>query len=797
MEDLRLVGPALTVWGVTWAMSGGLWLPVVALGVVLTVLGGWRWVLVSAGAAVLCAGLTAVEAGRGPVAELARRGGEASFEVVLGGDPAPRAGGVAVPGEAERVGGVRVRTPVTVYGRGSAARAWAGLLPSTRVAVTARAVVGRDGGVILLARGSPRVLADATAVQRAAGRLRSGLRQASERLPPDARGLLPGLVIGDTGGVPDDLSTAFEDTDLTHIVSVSGANLAIVLVALVGPLGRARTRERGGIAAWCGLSLRATALAGGALAVGFVVLCRPDPSVLRAAATGVIGLLALAVGRRAHALPALAGAVLLLLLLDPPLARSYGFALSVFATAGLIVLGTRWTEALATRGWPHRLAESVACAAAAQAFCAPLLVVRAARVSLIAIPCNLLAEIAVGPATLLGFLVLALAPLSLGAARLVAQIAAVPTTWIADVARYGAAVPNTQLRWPGGPWGAIALLVVLTALVLAAPVLRRPLPLLALVLLLLVVLLRPVPVVRVLTGWPPGHWDLVACDVGQGDALVVHTGPATALVVDAGPDPRLVDTCLSALGVTRVPLLLLTHDHADHVEGVPGVLRGRAVGAIETTTLDEPAAEAHRVRTWAAAAGVPVLRVAPGEVRRLGDATWRVVWPDEARPADPNNASVSLLLTVHGLRIALLGDVEPLAQQRIPLGRVDVLKVPHHGSSHQDEDLLGRLRPRLALISCGKDNRYGHPSPATIARLRGLGATVLRTDTQGALAVVGDAAHLGAVTEHPNNTSPSPAGPASPGPDGAAAPAPAGSGPASPRPARPGGSPPGAGWSGG
>jgi competence protein ComEC len=128
------------------------------------------------------------------------------------------------------------------------------------------------------------------------------------------------------------------------------------------------------------------------------------------------------------------------------------------------------------------------------------------------------------------------------------------------------------------------------------------------------------------------------------------------------------------------------------------------------------------------------------------------------RPPDPNNASVSLLLTVHGLRIALLGDVEPLAQQRIPLGRVDVLKVPHHGSSHQDEDLLGRLRPRLALISCGKDNRYGHPSPATIARLRGLGATVLRTDTQGALAVVGDAAHLGAVTEHPNNTSPGPAG---------------------------------------
>jgi competence protein ComEC len=189
-------------------------------------------------------------------------------------------------------------------------------------------------------------------------------------------------------------------------------------------------------------------------------------------------------------------------------------------------------------------------------------------------------------------------------------------------------------------------------------------------------------------------------------------------------------------------------DHADHVEGVPGVLRDRAVGAIETTTLDEPAAEARRVRAWAAEAHVPVLRAVPGESRQLDGVSWRVLWPEAEPPHDPNNASVSLLLTTRGLRIALLGDLEPLVQQRLTLGPVDVLKVPHHGSSHQDAEFLARLHPRLALISCGKDNRYGHPAPTTVTLLRALGAQVLRTDTEGSLAVLGDLRHLTATTEH-------------------------------------------------
>ncbi|MGW6915544.1 ComEC/Rec2 family competence protein [Kitasatospora sp. NPDC054939] len=684
----------------------------------------------------------------------------------------------------------RTRTPVTVLVRAPDTAAWQSLLPSTRLAVEARVAPpgqghGEESSTLLLPQGPPRVLAGPSLPQRVAGRLRAGLRSATDGLPADARGLLPGLVVGDTSRLPDDLRDAFRATDLAHLTAVSGANLAIVLGVLIGVPGRAGTAERSGLAALCGLSLRGTATAGAALVLAFVVVCRPEPSVLRAAGTGLIGLLALATGRPRQAVPALSGTVLVLVLLDPSLARSYGFLLSVLATTGLLVLGPRWADALRARGWPPRPAAAVAAAAAAQALCAPVTVLLSGHVSLVGIPCNLLAELAVAPATLLGFTVLAVEPLSPAAAGALAEAAAVPTGWLAAVARHGASLPGAQLAWPDTLLGTAALAVATLAACWAAPLLLapgggrraarlRPAVAGALAAALLVVLWRPPLLTRVATGWPPPGWRLAMCDVGQGDMLVlpvtpdggtgagagagVGTGADSAVVVDAGPDPRAADRCLRSLGITAVPLLLITHFHADHAEGIPGVLRGRRVGAIQGSTLDDPPGEAERVRRWAAAAGVPLLRAGRGERRTAGPGlSWEVLWPDAPAGAwapGANNASVALLVTLGGgLRLALLGDLEPPAQAALLArpgpGRVDVLKVAHHGSAHQDWGLAAALDPRLALISCGRGNSYGHPSPRTVDRLRALGATVLRTDQAGDIAVLGSTpAELGVVT-HP------------------------------------------------
>lgn len=773
--DARLVAPAVAAWGVAWAVLAdppdavvlGLAGAAVGVGAVVLLAGGARWaacgLLLSAGAAALSAGLSLGELHRGPVPELARRQQYAELVVRVTTDPrrrgGPDGGGgaprVVLDGRVEAVQGEEVRTPVKVTVQGRAADEWLGLLPSTRLRVTARVrppLPGMPVAARLSTRAPPVVVSGPSTAQRVAGRLRSGLMRATDRLPADPRALLPGLVVGDTSRFTEELDEDFQAADLSHLTAVSGGNLSILLVILIGAPGRARTPERGGLAARLGLPLRGTAVAGALLTVAFVLLCRPEPSVLRAAATGMVGLLALATGRRAHALPALAGATLVLLVTDPWLARSYGFGLSVLATTGLLTLGPRWAEALTARGWPARLAEPLAAAAAAQVCCAPLLAVMASRVSLVAIPCNLLAEFAVAPATLFGLGALVAEPVSLTAARVPAELGALPASWITWLARRAAGLPGAEVGWPGGVAGALALAGVLCAAVWSLPVLRRhPLVPVAVGVVLLAALLRPPPVVRLLTGWPPPDWDLVACSIGQGDAIVVRAGPDSdaALVVDSGPEPQAVDGCLRRLGVDSVPLLLLTHLHADHADGVPGVLHGRSVGAIETTTLDEPAGEARRLRDWSAAARVPVQRAAPGERRAFGDLEWQVLWPPgegelSGEQRTPNNASVAVLLTVRGLRVALLGDLEPPAQIALPrgIGRVDVLKVAHHGSARQDPELLRELRPRVALISCGLGNPYGHPAPGTVSALRAGGALVLRTDVQGDVAVLGDRSHL-------------------------------------------------------
>ncbi|GAB2746087.1 hypothetical protein GCM10010442_77110 [Kitasatospora kifunensis] len=755
-------------------------------------------------------------------------------------------------------GTTRTRTPVTVIVQERDTAAWQGLLPSARIAAEARVLPAsrpeQDTGAVLLAQGPPRVLTAANWAQRLAGRLRAGLRQACAGLSPDARALLPGLVIGDTSAMPDDLDEAFHVTDLVHLTAVSGANLSIVLAVLLGAPARAGTAERGGLAAFLGLPLRLSALLGAVLTVAFVTLCRPDPSVLRAAATGLLGLLALALGRPRQAVPALAGAVLVLLLVDPFLARSYGFLLSALATLGLLTAGRRWAKALHERGWPHHLADGIAAAAAAQAFCAPATVLLAPRVSLVGIPCNLLAELAITPATLIGFATLVAAPISAGLARILAELAALPTEWLAAVARYGASLPGAELAWTPGWLGVLTLALTVLAACYAAPLLvpdksgsdrsgldrtrpdrskpdegadesgldksgaaqpgaaqrdpgpdRRVLPgarrrgraariarvLVAILLIagFLVLLLRPTPLVRIATGWPPTGARLVMCSVGQGDLLVLPVpadaaagAPDTAVVVDTGPDPAAADTCLRDLGITRVALVLLTHFHADHSEGLPGVLRHRSVGAVETTTVDAPEGEVAKVSRWAAEAQVPVLRAAPGEHRSAGpELSWDVLWPTgRLGPETPgaNNASVALLVTAGELRFALLGDLEPAAQaellSRVRPGPVDVLKVAHHGSANQDWELARALHPRLALVSVGANNPYGHPSARTVDHLRALGSTVLRTDRAGDIAVLGDTPATLRVVTHPHPAAESAAEPVgAPVPAPAPAPAPA------------------------
>ncbi len=705
---------------------------------------GWRWVGVSVLLGVVCgtaatgARLAARDAA--PIADLVREQARVTAEVKVGEDPRLLPGVTGGPptylirAELTRVdagGGMRpLRLSVRVLVLANDA-SWAGLLPGQRVETRARVNKARGGDLtaaVLAASGQPRLIGAPPWPQRAAGSLRDGLQRACAPLPDAPGGLLPGLVVGDVSRLDQGVADDFRATGMTHLTAVSGSNVAIVVGAV---LLLARWARAGP-----GIASAASFLG----LAGFVILARPSPSVLRAAAMGALALIALASGRPRAALPALCASVAALVVIDPDLAGDAGFALSVLATGGLLLIAPRWRDGLRRCGVPVGLAEALAVPAAAQVACGPVVAGISGTVSLVAIPANLLVVPAVAPATILGVLAAVVSPIWPAAAAFTAWLGGWPAWWLVTVARYGAGVPAAVLPWPGGLGGGL-LLAALTGAVLVAA--RRRLVRRLLAVVAAAVVIGALPVRLVAAGWPPSGWVLVSCDVGQGDAAVLPVAPGQAVVVDTGPEPSATDRCLRQLDIHVVRLLVVSHFHADHVGGVSGVFKGRRVQAVLTTSWAEPAAGRESLDRAAAAAGVPVQVAQVGQTYTAGALAFSVIGPPQplsGTHSDPNNNSLVLATQVRGVRILLVGDAEEEEQQALLEAdgelKADVLKVAHHGSAYQSSNLLDAVDPSVALVSVGTDNPFGHPNPAILERLRRQGARVMRTDLSGDVAAV-------------------------------------------------------------
>ncbi|HEY7009755.1 MAG TPA: ComEC/Rec2 family competence protein, partial [Jatrophihabitantaceae bacterium] len=562
-------------------------------------------------------------------------------------------------------------------------------------------------------------------------------RAAAGVLPAEERGLLPGLVDGDTNGLDPVLAERFRVAGLTHLVAVSGTNCSIVIGIVLLVLRRMGARP------WlCAV--------GGSLAlVVFVVVARPSPSVLRAAAMAAIALISLAAGRPRQALPALAASALGLLIWQPALAIDAGFAMSALATGALLLIAPGWAVRLRRWRVPPVLAEAVAVAAAAHVVTAPVIAAIAGRVSLVAVPANVLAEPAVVPATVFGFAAAVVAPVWLSGAQALAWVAGWPCRWLVWVAERAGGLGGASLSWPGGAVGGLGLLVVtVVAFVMARRAgIWRLLPIAA-----LIAVLVQIPVRSVAVGWPPAGWVMVACDVGQGDAIVLAAAPHVAVEVDAGPDPVAVDRCLRNLGITEVSMLILSHYHLDHVGGIAGVFHGRRVDRVIGGPLAEPVSGVDLVHDIVTQHGMTVSTPGVGSQFHVGGVRLDLLGPAAAfheTRSDPNNSSLIVRATVAATRILLPGDAEIEAQQAMLAAGVDlhadVLKVPHHGSAYSDPAFLAAVHARVAVISVGLHNDYGHPSPILLTELARLGVPVRRTDRDGDIAVVGPATALSTV----------------------------------------------------
>lgn len=634
--------------------------------------------------------------------------------------------GIGPPGESQRVAApVRVGVdPAPGFDMGS----------GIRVLGQAASTDAGERSALVLFASTAEVERPASGLLAVAADLKQDFVARSLRLPEPGAGLLPGLAVGDTRAVSAGLNDDMRASGLSHLTAVSGANCAIVVGAVFW------------LVALCGGGRRLrVALALAALA-GFVVLVTPEPSVIRAAVMAAVAMLAVLLGRPSAGAGMLSLCAAGILVADPWLASTPGFALSVVASGALILLAPPLARGMG-RWMLYPVALAIGVPLAAQLACGPIIALFAEQQSLIGVAANMIAAPAAPVATVIGLLACLAAPAP-GLADLLTASAWLPSAWIAATASVSARVPAAQLALVPGVASAVLVAVISTAIavVLIAPVgrlrwARVPASFAVVITLALggshVLLAGPLA-----TATTPEGWSIAACDVGQGDALVIRSAGQIALI-DTGPEPEPLDACLRGLGIDRVDLLVLTHFDLDHVGGVDAV-QGR-VDRVLHGPVAQPQDE--RMLKRLADGGAETVPAHTGLRGALGGASWQVLWPQRDPVAFPSGNDASIVLLVEGggvPRSLFLGDLGAEAQRMLMrtarLGSVTVVKVAHHGSADQDHGLYEALRPAVALISVGEGNDYGHPRDEILGVLDALGSRALRTDRDGrVLLQLGDA----------------------------------------------------------
>jgi competence protein ComEC len=592
-----------------------------------------------------------------------------------------------------------------------------------------RAWLARQGVWVVLEGGDWRIVGRRGGIGGVADRLRAEVTDAlTSGSTGERRALLLGIVLGADEGIDPGLRQDFRDSGLAHILAVSGQNVGILVIGILwvaGLLGLGK--------AW-GHAAAIAAVLGYALAVGW------QPSVVRAAVAGCLASLAWLAARPRDQWHFLALGAVALLAWSPAATADPGAQLSFTAVAAIFVLAPRIEARLTGYPVPRAVAQGAAIAAACSLVTAPILCLHFDAVPLWGIAANLLAEPAVLPLLWTSFAAAAVHPLAPDAGSALAWLAGWCAWWIGLCARVVAAVPLARV--PTGP--ALASLATTTILVVVLRGLPRRRRRTALTLLAAATIvagaawwtLRPVP-----------HWDrpgglrVTFLDVGQGDSALLEVAEGSVLV-DQGPPEAGVAAQLRRLGVRTLAAMVLTHPQRDHIGGAEEVLRRLRVLQVLDPALPSPSADERRALAAARERGVTVVTARAGQEYTLGRLRLRVLWPDRPGSAseDPNQRAVVLLATYGATDVLLTADAESDVTGRLPLRRIEVLKVAHHGS--EDPGLpaeLRVLRPRVAVISVGTDNDYRHPRPETLAALHALpGLAVYRTDRDGRIVLESD-----------------------------------------------------------
>ena len=590
------------------------------------------------------------------------------------------------------------------------------LVPPSTGGFDRRTWLARQGVHETLAARSLALLGRRGGVQGVLDRLRHSARAALRAGGDDESSrIATGVALGGTASLGDGTVEAFRASGLAHLLAVSGGNIVLLVAAVL-------------LLAWLARVPRAYAH-GCAIPVviAYAAIVGGGPSVVRAAATGVLASLAWLAGSARDPWHLLALAAVAVLALDPWAVVGPGFQLSFVAVAAIHGLAPPIRSRLEGTVVPLRLCAPFAISLACTLATAPVALLHFGRTSLVAsLPANLLALPAVAPLLWLALAACILWPVAPGAAVVLDAAVRALGAYIGLVARFGA--------WLDGALPGPALLIALTGGALAWLALRRPAGTFAGALAGLVLALAW-PSARG-SPPPPRALRVTILDVGQGSAALIEA-PGLRALVDTGPPSARVEQVLRRRGVSSLDALLLSHDQLDHDGRAAAIVRSLRVRLLVTPALPGHSPSYADALAAARARGTRVLRGRAGMVLRSGPVEVRVVGPLRATPATPANDAALVVLARQGSCSFLLpADAESPALLTDGLAPVGVLDVSHHGSGDPGLGrLLAQLRPRLAVISVGAHNAYGHPAAATLATLAEARVPVRRTDREGDIAV--------------------------------------------------------------
>jgi competence protein ComEC len=581
--------------------------------------------------------------------------------------------------------------------------------------------IGRRGGIA----GVGDALRDR--IERAVGRGTEGVR----------RGIVLGVVLGEDEGLPRGVQDDFRASGLYHLLAVSGQNVAFLAAGIYGLGWLVRLRRR-----WRELSIL-VAIAVYVLAVGW------QPSVVRAGVAGALASLAWLAARPRDRWHFLAVGALVLMVWMPTSALEPGFQLSFAAVAAIFLAVPRVRTSLDGYPLPAGVADALAIALACGLTTAPIVLMHFGNAPLYTVPANVLAFAAAPLVLGLGLLAAVVDPASPTAAAGLAALAGWAAAWLELVARVVADLPGAQI----GARTALALSALAVAGWFAARAAGRHVRIprqrlgLAAVVSGAAVLVIPVWIsTRPAPTWdPPAGLRVTFLDVGQGDSTLLET-PSARVLVDEGPPEADVAGQLGRIGVSALSAIVMTHPQRDHVGGAADVIRRVRVREVLEPGLAATGPESEEALGAARAHDVRVEVVRAGTTFRVGGLVLNVLWPaDAGTPSeDPNQNAVVLVASYGETDVFLSADAESDVTSRLPLGAVEIMKVAHHGSEDPGlADELRTLRPRIAVISCGRNNDYGHPRPETLAALAGApGLRVYRTDQDGRVVIESDGRNL-------------------------------------------------------